>query len=97
MESNTNPFPHRAIGHGGNGPGRPKDAPNKLTREIKDIIQQILDCTSEMEVEHAVARLWKDDPRSMINFLAKVAPKSLEVATKPGRPVEFIFSNGEEK
>ena len=73
------------------GPGRPKGSPNKITRQIKEIIQQIADCSSEEEVKEAVAKLWAKDPRTMMSFLGRVAPKSLEVSTPPGRSIEFNF------
>ena len=69
------------------GPGRPKGAQNKLTRELKDMILEALDGAGGVEYLQARA----NDPRTASAFLTlvgKVLP--LQVAGDPDNPLQTV-------
>lgn len=71
---------------GGAGPGRPKGAPNKITKELKTMILDALEQSGG--VDYLVERA--NDPRTASAFLTlvgKVLP--MTVATDPDAPLQF--------
>ena len=63
----------------GNPKGKPKGAKDKKSRNIAEIVQQILDLSDINKVEKAVNSLWEDQPTTMIKFLSSIAPKDLNI------------------
>lgn len=76
------------------GPGRPKGAQNKMTRELKEMV---LDALSEAGgVDYLKARA--EDPRTASAFLGlvgKVLP--MTVGMDPKNPLELVFRWKSEK
>jgi hypothetical protein len=68
-------------GESGNKAGRPKGAENKFTREVKDVIQRLLNCMTDEDLEEIYLHLKTEKPETLINFIGKIAPKDLNVKT----------------
>lgn len=72
IEKNSKPKPPRA------GMGRPKGSPNKVTKQFRDTIQQLLDNNSEnVEIWLTQVAIGDDDnkpdPKGALDMLAKLA------------------------
>ena len=66
--------------------GRPKGCQNEQTKDIKSIIQRMLNhLGKDQKIEDMLDTLEVEDPKIIIAFLAKVAPKSLEVKESKGK------------
>lgn len=72
------------------GPGRPKGGHNKITGDIKSIIKRILEYieSDHITIPSLIEELWEKDPRTILNFIAKVSPRNLDIT---------IDNSGEEK
>jgi hypothetical protein len=66
-------------GESGNKAGRPKGAENKFTREVKDVIQRLLNCMTDGDLEEIYLHLKTEKPETLINFIGKIAPKDLNI------------------
>lgn len=83
MEKETNR--KRKVGDGTPGPGRKKGVPNKVTRELKEMILQALDGAGGVGYLQERA----SDPRTasaFLTLLGKVLP--MQVTGEDGGPVE---------
>ena len=72
IEKNNRPKPPRA------GMGRPKGSPNKVTKQFRDTIQQLLDNNAEnVEIWLTQVAIGDDenkpDPKGALDMLAKLA------------------------
>ena len=58
--------------------GRPKGTPNKVTREIRAVIGEMVDYLGDpVTLRDMMDRLVKDRPEVVVNFLARVAPRDM--------------------
>ena len=61
------------------GAGRPKGSENKFTREVKDVIQRLLNCMTDKDLQEIYLHLKTEKPETLINFIGKIAPKDLNI------------------
>jgi hypothetical protein len=61
--------------------GRAKGTPNKLTREVKDVIQRLLNCMTDEDLKEIYDDLKLNKPETLVGFIGKIAPKDLNVKT----------------
>jgi hypothetical protein len=66
-------------GESGNKAGRPKGSQNKMTRQVKDVINKLLECFTDADIKKLYNKLKDKKPDTLINFLARIAPKDLNV------------------
>ena len=59
--------------------GRPKGAPNKITRDIKEVIRVILARLTDVKLHGLVDKLYEDKPEAISALLGKLAPKDLTI------------------
>ena len=59
--------------------GRPKGALNKTTRDVKYIIQQVLDNINDNDIVDIVNQLKQESPKELLSFIGKIAPKDLTI------------------
>lgn len=64
------------------GPGRPKGAPNKITRDIKQAIAEAFEKAGGVDY---LVKLASEDPRTFCALVGKVIP--LQVAGDPDNPL----------
>lgn len=69
------------------GPGRPKGAPNKVTKELKEMILQALDNAGGIEYLERKA----NDPRTASAFLTLVGKVLPMTVQGPGEGGEHLF------
>ena len=62
--------------------GRKKGTKNKITREIKDVINKLLECSTDDDIKGIYDELRKDKPEVILNFWGKIAPKVLDLSGK---------------
>jgi len=78
------------------GPGRPKGLQNKTNQDIKQLISKTVKWIANKErFEQIMADVAEKKPDVLINFLAKVAPKDLniDIGEKKDNPIlEGIIS-----
>ena len=70
--------------------GRPKGVSNKVNAEIREVIQKCVNWINEPErFNKIMSDVAENNPSILINFLAKVAPKDLniEIGEKQENPV----------
>ena len=60
------------------GPGRPKGSENKKTRDIKEVIEYLVDALQDGELDTMLTQLLADKPEAVLAFIGKIAPKKLE-------------------
>lgn len=80
------------------GPGRPEGSPNKIDRDIKQVISEMVTRIGQPEEMDKIMREAKSDTK--LNFLAKVAPKDMKITGENGEPFKFtinILDNGRER
>jgi hypothetical protein len=59
-------------------PGRTKGTQNKMTREIRAVIGEMVDYLGDpVTLREMMDRLVKDRPEVVMNFLARVAPRDM--------------------
>jgi hypothetical protein len=64
--------------------GRQKGTPNKMTIEVKTVVNKILQYINEDDKLQAILDDIKiNKPEVYVNFVAKLAPKDLNVRTEP--------------
>jgi hypothetical protein len=68
-------------GQSGNTAGRPKGSQNKITRQVKDVINKLLECLTDEDILSLYAELRDKKPEVLLNFIGKIAPKDLNVKT----------------
>lgn len=71
----------------GPGPGRPKGARNKITRDIQ---QAILNAFEKAGGENYLARIAEEDPKTFCALLGKVLP--MQVSGEGGGPVALTVT-----
>lgn len=64
------------------GKGRPEGRPNKLTRQVKDVINKLLECMTDEDVRLLYDDLKTNKPEVLISFIGRIAPKDLNVKTE---------------
>lgn len=67
------------------GPGRPKGSANKITKNIKQAIEEAFNNAGGVEY---LEKLAKDDPRTFVPLLAKLLP--LQVAGDADNPIAHV-------
>ena len=71
------------------GPGRPKGSQNKITRELREMVQEAL----EQEGGVDLLRRWaRDKPEVFVKLLAKCIPQAVEAEVAGDTRVEFTWS-----
>lgn len=65
------------------GPGRPKGMPNKVTKELKDMILTALDESGGVEY---LKKRAEDNPAAFLTLIGKVLP--LQIGNVPGQRFE---------
>jgi hypothetical protein len=66
-------------GQSGNPAGRKAGSENKTTRDIRYIINKILDNVSDMDIKDILTEIKAEKPEALLSFLGKIAPKKLTV------------------
>jgi hypothetical protein len=62
--------------------GRPKGSLNKQTRAIKDVINKLMECSTDDDLQDIYSELKKNNPSALLSFYGKIAPKKLDVETE---------------
>lgn len=70
------------------GPGRPKGSKNKLSRDLKEQMFQIME-KLEADGKGLAEEADKDPTWFYTNFVKPMLPKNVEVSGKDGNPIEF--------
>lgn len=65
------------------GPGRPKGSANKITKNIKQAIEEAFNKAGGADYLYTLAQ---DDPKTFVPLLAKLLP--LQVSGDPENPIE---------
>ena len=72
--------------------GRQKGIPNKTTREFKEIHGRILEHLSGAIGIEKILDDCRGKPEIFLNYLARTAPRQLEVSLPSGDPVEVVLA-----
>jgi hypothetical protein len=71
--------------------GRPPGAENQTTREIKAVVQSMVDYLGDHDRLQAIMdAVAASKPEVIINFMAKICPKDINLANKDGKPFVII-------
>ena len=70
------------------GPGRPNGMQNKVTFELKQMLENALHAVGGEEYLENLAR---DKPEIFANLLAKIIPRSLNLSSASRRSMSFQF------
>jgi hypothetical protein len=62
------------------GKGRPKGSQNKITRDIKEVINKFLEYLTDDKIKDIAERVDSVKPEVLINFVSKIAPKDLNIS-----------------
>ena len=63
------------------GPGRPKGLENQKTRDIKEVVSQVIDYMGDpVAMRERLKRIDDDNPSTLLKFLASVCPKDLKIS-----------------
>jgi len=58
-----------------------------LTRDIKDVIQTVLQNINDVDIEEIITYLKAEKPEALLSFIGRIAPKDLnvkgEISTQP--------------
>lgn len=80
------------------GAGRPKGSENKITREVKSVIQFMVNHIGDPDaMRERLDRIDAHHPEVLVHFMAKVAPKELNVKGDVERFVLMLPDNGRDK
>jgi hypothetical protein len=83
--------PFDKTGINGPKPGRPKGVPNQINRDIKAVIQHMVDWVGQPDRLSAILEeVAANRPEVLVNFLAKVAPKDISVTNPDGSLTERV-------
>ena len=74
----------------GPGPGRPKGAPNKITSNIRDMLEAAID---EVGGIAYFTKLAESDPKAFCSLLARIIPTSATITTNVLPALEVIFAS----
>lgn len=69
--------------------GRPKGVPNKQTREIKEVINYLVNALKDGDLDGMLEKLKEDKPEAVLSFLAKIAPKETTVKIDDNKMAQF--------
>lgn len=73
------------------GPGRPPGAENKATRDIKEVVQSMVDYLGDKERLQAIMdNVAENKPEVIVNFMAKICPKDINLGGMDGKPFVII-------
>jgi hypothetical protein len=73
------------------GPGRPPGAENKDTREIKAVVRDMVAYLGQNDrIQKVMDKVCEDQPQVVLNFLAKVCPKDINLGNADGKPFVII-------
>ena len=61
------------------GPGRPIGKENKKTRDIKEVVSHLVSSLENGRLDDMLEQLFIDKPEAVLNFIAKIAPKDLNI------------------
>ena len=75
------------IGSGRPGPGRPKGATNKLTRDLKEMTLKALNEEGGVDYLRAQAR---DNPRAFLGLLARFIPRPTSAIAEGATTIRVI-------
>jgi len=76
-------------GESGNAAGRPKGAPNKLTRELRETLKSIISDELERLPETLEQLTPKERVEVVLKLAAYVLPKVEPVSCKDGEPIQI--------
>ena len=79
--------------------GRPKGCQNKMTRHLKDINQDLLDCFTKDDVKSVYENLKEKNPAALVTYIAKILPKDINVTheVKPDNPILKAMKEARER
>jgi hypothetical protein len=73
------------------GPGRPPGCDNKATRDIKEVVQSMVDYLGDKERLQAIMdSVAANKPEVIVNFMAKICPKDINLGNQDGKPFVVV-------
>lgn len=73
------------------GPGRPPGSITKDQRDIKEVVQSMVSYLGQSDRMQAIMDKVADTkPEVIVNFMAKVCPKDINLGTQDGKPFVII-------
>jgi hypothetical protein len=60
--------------------GRQKGTQNKITRDIKEVVNKFLEYLTDDKIKDIAERVDSVKPEVLINFVSKIAPKDLNIS-----------------
>lgn len=61
------------------GKGRPTGSENKATRDIRYIVNKILENVTDKDITTIMTEIKTEKPEALLSFIGKIAPKKLTV------------------
>ena len=61
------------------GRGRPKGAENQKTRDIKEVVNYLVEAMNDGFLDEMLIKLSEEKPEALLAFIGKIAPKDLNI------------------
>jgi hypothetical protein len=77
--------------------GRQKGSQNKMTQDIKRVINKLLSCITDSEIVDLYKRVKKNKPEVIFHFLSKIAPKDLSFSGEVNHNININMPSNADK